>query len=135
MSRVTIQPSCVNGTRISAVYLIEGEMSSGLWADPSSAPGGVGREMADGANNHGEEQRLPLDALVSRMEDPAFASRHRRELTLRETSAHANPVMLAVAAPDSLYVRCWKDHAGSCEACASLFEYFGLSLTNEKVKS
>ena len=74
---------------------------------------------------------MPLDALVSRIEDPAFASRHRRELTLRETSAHVNPVMLAVSSADSLYVRCWRDHARGCEACARLFSYFGLPLSAE----
>ena len=96
--------------------------------------GGLSQAMPASSNHDGDEQRLPLDTLVSRIEDPDFASRHRRELTLRETSAHANPVMLAVALPDSLYVRCWRDHAGSCEACASLFKYFGLPLTS-KVKS
>lgn len=84
--------------------------------------------MHDSASHDDDEQRLPLDALVSRIEDPAFASRHRRELTLRETSAHANPVMLAVARSDSLYVRCWRDHARNCPACADLFAYFGISL-------
>ena len=85
--------------------------------------------MPNGASHNDDEQRLPLDALVSRIEDPEFASRHRRELTLRETSAHANPVMLAVASEDSFYVRCWRDHAAGCEACAALFAYFGLPLS------
>ena len=31
--------------------------------------------------------RLPLDTLVSRMRDPTFVARHRRRVSLRETSA------------------------------------------------
>lgn len=85
--------------------------------------------MPDSTSRDPTEHRLPLDALVRRMDDPGFASRHRRELTLRETSPHASPVMLAVSQPDSLYVRCWRDHALNCEACAGLFEYFGLPLS------
>jgi hypothetical protein len=70
--------------------------------------------------------RLPLDALVALLRDPGFASRHRRKLSLRETSRHVNPLMLAASARDSIYVRDWRDHASTCEACARLFEYFGL---------
>ena len=72
--------------------------------------------------------RLGLDALVSRIRDPAFASRHRRRLSLRETSAHVNPVMLAVSSRDSLYVRSWREHARRCAPCRGLFEYFGLAV-------
>jgi hypothetical protein len=60
--------------------------------------------------------------------DPAFVSRHRRRTSLRQTSAHVNPVMLAVSSRDSLYVRSWRDHARRCDACRGLFEYFGLPL-------
>jgi hypothetical protein len=73
-------------------------------------------------------QRLALDELVSRVRDPAFASRHRRQLSMRETSAHVNPVMLAVSSQDSLYVRSWREHARRCDACAELFRYFELEL-------
>jgi len=71
---------------------------------------------------------LALDALVSRVRDPVFASRHRRQLSLRETSAHVNPVMLAVSSHDSLYVRSWREHAQRCDACAELFRYFNLDV-------
>jgi hypothetical protein len=75
--------------------------------------------------------RLPLDALVSRMRDPTFASRHRREVSLRQTSAHVNPVMLAVCSRDSLYVREWRQHARRCPSCANVFDYFGIDLETE----
>ena len=75
-----------------------------------------------------DRPRLGLDALVSRIRDPAFASRHRRRLSLRETSAHINPVMLAVSSRDSLYVRSWREHARRCAPCRGLFEYFGLAV-------
>jgi hypothetical protein len=69
---------------------------------------------------------MALDTLVSQVRDPAFASRFRRKLSLRDTSAHVNPVMLAVSSRDSLYVRSWREHAERCEACAELFSYFKL---------
>ena len=72
--------------------------------------------------------RLPLDTLVTRLRDPTFAARHRRELSLRTTSAHVNPVMLAVCSVDSLYVREWRRHARRCPACSSVFAYFNLEL-------
>lgn len=75
-----------------------------------------------------DRPRLGLDALVSRIRDPAFAASHRRRLSLRSTSAHVNPVMLAVSSRDSLYVRSWRDHASRCEPCRGLFEYFGLGV-------
>jgi len=84
--------------------------------------------MTDSPRDPREQSRLGLDALVSRIRDPAFAFRHRRQVTLRETSAHINPVMLAVSSRDSLYVRSWRDHARRCEPCRGLFEYFGLPL-------
>jgi hypothetical protein len=71
-------------------------------------------------------KRLPLDALVTRMRDPTFAARYRRELSLRSTSAHVNPVMLAVCTRDSLYVREWQRHARQCPSCARVFKYFGI---------
>ena len=74
------------------------------------------------------DSRLPLDALFERMSDPSFAARHRRRLSFRETSPHANPVMLAAAANDSFYVRSWRNHARNCATCAQLFEYFGIEL-------
>jgi hypothetical protein len=74
------------------------------------------------------EQRIPLDALVTRLRDPTFAARHRREPSLRSTSAHVNPVMLAVCTVDSLYVREWRRHARSCPSCARVFEYFDLAI-------
>ena len=73
-------------------------------------------------------QRMALDALVSRVRDPVFASRYRRQLSLRETSAHVNPVMLAVSTRNSLYVRSWREHARRCTSCAELFGYFDLEL-------
>jgi hypothetical protein len=84
--------------------------------------------MPDSPGDPPDRTRLGLDALVSRIRDPAFASRHRRPLSLRETSAHVNPVMLAVSSRDSLYVRSWRDHARRCEPCRGLFEYFSLPL-------
>jgi hypothetical protein len=71
-------------------------------------------------------RRLPLDELVARLRDPSFARRYRRRLSLRETSPHVNPLMLAVSTRDSQYVRAWRDHAKDCPACAKLFAYFGL---------
>ena len=82
--------------------------------------------MEDSSGNSSDRDRLALDALVSRVRDPAFVSRHRRRTSLRQTSAHVNPVMLAVSSRDSLYVRSWRDHASRCDACRGLFEYFGL---------
>jgi hypothetical protein len=72
--------------------------------------------------------RLPLDALVTRLRDPTFAADHRRKLSLRTTSAHVNPVMLAVCSVDSLYVREWRRHARRCPGCARVFSYFNLDL-------
>jgi len=71
---------------------------------------------------------MALDTLVTQLRDPAFAQRHRRELSLRFTSDHVNPVMLAVSSRDSLYVRSWRDHATRCDSCRSVFEYFGLPI-------
>jgi len=71
-------------------------------------------------------ERMPLDHIVDLLRDPAFASSHRRRLSLRETSQHANPLMLAGAGKDSIYVREWREHAENCPACAKLFAYFGL---------
>lgn len=87
--------------------------------------------MPDSFENGRDQHRLALDALVSRVRDPAFVSRHRRPLSLRETSAHVNPVMLAVSSRESLYVRSWRRHACRCEACRGLFEYFGLALDSQ----
>jgi len=84
--------------------------------------------MPDSPGDPPEQSRLGLDALVSRIRDPAFAFRHRRQVTLRETSAHVNPVMLAVSSRDSLYVRSWREHARRCAPCRGLFEYFNLPL-------
>jgi len=72
--------------------------------------------------------RLPLDSLVTRMRDPTFATRHRRQLSLRSTSEHVNPVMLAVCSRDSLYVQSWRQHARQCRSCAHVFSYFGLDV-------
>lgn len=84
--------------------------------------------MTESSGNGPDPHRLALDALVSRVRDPAFVSRHRRPISLRETSAHVNPVMLAVSSRESLYVRSWRRHATRCDACRGLFEYFGLAL-------
>jgi hypothetical protein len=73
------------------------------------------------------DDRLSLDDLVALMKDPGFATQHRRPLSLRETSRHVNPLMLAVATRDSLYVRDWRNHSRGCTACRKLFEYFGLA--------
>lgn len=72
--------------------------------------------------------RMPLDTAVERAKDPAFAARHRRPLSFRETSRHVNPLMLAAASPDSMYVRSWRAHARECDPCAKLFGYFHLDL-------
>jgi len=71
-------------------------------------------------------QRVPLDELMERANDPAFAARHRRPLSFRETSRHVNPLMLAACRPGSLYVRSWRGHAMECGPCARLFAYFRL---------
>jgi hypothetical protein len=70
--------------------------------------------------------RMPLDELVTQLRDPTFASRHRRAQSMRQTSTHVNPVMLAVCTRDSLYVRAWREHALRCPSCADVFAYFGL---------
>ncbi|MCK5379240.1 MAG: hypothetical protein KAJ78_07540 [Acidobacteria bacterium] len=84
----------------------------------------VGTKQADGP----EDKRLPLDQLVERLEDPSFQSGHQRSVGLRETSVHANPLMLASADPHSAYVEAWRSHAARCPACHQLFEYFGLEV-------
>lgn len=76
-----------------------------------------------------DSDRLPLDVLIRRLRDPEEKARYRRELSFRKTSEHANPLMLAVSTPDSMYVRSWRRHAVSCEACRRLFAYFGLDLS------
>ena len=76
--------------------------------------------------NGPEDERLPLDTLVQRLEDPSFQSGHQRSVGLKETSVHANPLMLALADPHSAYVEAWRSHAARCPACRQLFEYFGL---------
>ena len=73
-----------------------------------------------------DDERLPLDQLVQRLEDPSCQSDHQRSVGLRETSVHANPLMLASADPHSAYVEAWRNHAARCPACGQLFEYFGL---------
>ena len=73
-----------------------------------------------------QKDRLSLDALLERLQDPSFAARHRRPLAFRETSPHVNPVMLASAGEGSLYVREWRRHARRCAQCGRLFEYFNL---------
>jgi hypothetical protein len=73
-------------------------------------------------------QRMPLDDLIGRVRDEDFNSRFRRRLTLRETSPHVNPVMLAAAGNNSHYVEAWKEHARRCPTCSRLFEYFGFEL-------
>ena len=72
--------------------------------------------------------RLPLDAIVTRLREPAFAARFRRRLSFRETSPHVSAVMLASADPDSVYVRHWREHARGCPMCAKLYAYFGFDL-------
>ncbi len=72
-----------------------------------------------------DEARMPLDRIVDLLRDPGFASSHRRRLSLRETSRHVNPLMLAGASGDSVYVRDWRGHTRNCPACAKLFAYFG----------
>jgi hypothetical protein len=75
-----------------------------------------------------DTDRLPLDALVRRVRDPVFRSRHRRQPSMRATSRHVNPVMLAACTADSLYLREWRKHARRCAACARVFAHFGLAL-------
>lgn len=70
--------------------------------------------------------RLGIDEIVDLLQDSRFAARHRRRLSLRETSQHVNPLMLAGATAESIYVNEWRKHAGHCPACAKLFSYFGL---------
>jgi hypothetical protein len=84
--------------------------------------------MADSASDARDSRRMTLDTLVTQLRDPTFAKRHRRELNLRFTSDHVNPVMLAVSSRDSLYVRSWRRHAQQCDACRSVFKYFGLPI-------
>lgn len=82
--------------------------------------------MGTGDQRPSDSERLALDVLVRQLDDPDFCEHHPRRLGLRETSAHANPLMLASAGPDSEYVQAWRHHAQRCPACQSLFEYFGL---------
>ena len=82
--------------------------------------------MGTGRPQSPDDERLPLDTLVQRLEDPSFQSGHQRSVGLKETSVHANPLMLASAAPHSAYVEAWRNHASKCPACHQLFEYFGL---------
>ena len=89
----------------------------------------TGRTKAMAAGGRASRSaKIPLDTLVRRLGDRTFTSRYRRRLSLRQTSSHVNPVMLAASASDSLYVRAWRDHATSCPACAKLFAYFELEL-------
>ena len=74
-----------------------------------------------------QPDRLPLDVLVERLRDPQLQAAYRRELSFRKTSGHVNPLMLAVAARDAMYVRAWRGHAERCDACRRLFAYFDLS--------
>ncbi len=71
--------------------------------------------------------RLPLDTLVGRLEDRDFVANHRRQLSMRATGPHVNPVMLAASSDASLYVQAWRRHAAACATCRELFVYFGLS--------
>ena len=64
--------------------------------------------MAEAGDRPG---RRPLDELVAELASPLFAARHRRRASLRETSPHVNPVMLAGAGRDSLYVNDWNTSA------------------------
>ena len=82
--------------------------------------------MGTGDRDPSDGERLTLDDLVRQLEDAGFRSDHERQLGLRETSAHANPLMLASATPDSEYVAAWRHHAERCPGCRQLFEYFGL---------
>jgi hypothetical protein len=82
--------------------------------------------MGAGDQRPSDTERLALDALVRQLDDPDFCDDHPRQLGMRETSVHANPLMLASADPDSEYVRAWRKHAQRCPACRSLFEYFEL---------
>jgi len=82
--------------------------------------------MSVGDRGPSDAERLALDALVRQLDDPDFCDHHSRELGLRETSSHVNPLMLASAASDSAYVQAWRNHAQKCPACRSLFEYFEL---------
>ena len=75
-----------------------------------------------------DDERLPLDTLVERLDDPTFQEDHPRSIGLRETSAHVNPLMLASADRTSNYVDAWRSHASRCPACRRLFEYFGLTV-------
>ena len=82
--------------------------------------------MGTGRPQSPDDERLPLDTLVQRLEDPTFQGDHPRSVGLRETSAHINPLMLASADSSSTYVDAWRSHAARCPACRQLFEYFGL---------
>lgn len=82
--------------------------------------------MGAGDQGPSDTERLALDDLVRHLKDADFRGHHQRELGLRETSNHVNPLMLVSAASDSEYVQAWRNHAQRCPACRGLFEYFEL---------
>jgi hypothetical protein len=73
-------------------------------------------------------RRKALDRLVPRMVEPEFVVCHRRVPSMRETSGHVSPAMLALAPPRSRYVRRWRRHARRCPGCAATFRFMGLPL-------
>ena len=79
-------------------------------------------------SNDDANARLPLDRLIESLEDNGCGRGRPRPKGFRETSAHANPLMLASADGDSDYVRAWRDHARRCPACRKLFAFFDLAL-------
>jgi len=82
--------------------------------------------MTMGAATRG--RRMALDQLLQQLVEPGFIVRHRRAPSMRETSGHVSPSMLAVAPPRSRYVRRWRRHARHCQRCSEVFRYMGLSL-------
>ncbi len=73
-----------------------------------------------------DKARESLDALMTRLTEPVFVSRHRRVPAGSERGGHVSPTILAVSSPRSRYVRRWRRHARRCPECATVFRYLGL---------
>jgi hypothetical protein len=73
-------------------------------------------------------RRMGLDELVPLMLEPGFATLFARVPPFLNSSAHVSPALLEIESPKSRYVRRWRRHARSCEACAAVFRYYGLPI-------
>lgn len=74
------------------------------------------------------DPRRSLDQLVTEMDRPGFVSQHGREATHVARPGHVEPALLALAPPQSRYVRRWRRHARRCPECRQIFRSLGLSV-------